>query len=188
MSTSVAFYNIENGTHEPSITVHASTTYTGIWHNGETYFFFDGTKTGAGYAKTNSIDQVESEIYHKRSTSTSLSALDVVYDGTPTQASSAEIDPTGFSMGTLSLYIISVSTPNFLRIYLQTKDSAGNWMNRATGIFSRLTFEDQGTASGINRSFEYPLPSTPYRITITTSGTTALKTFEVQRAEVAHLS
>jgi len=120
-----------------------------------------------------------------------LTALNDIFDGTTTTASSADIDNTpGYTKATLNFSLSSTNTPTRILFYMDTKHSGGSvYMVQQNDFWSRYGYEDTGVASGVNHSVTFDCPVTDeFRIRVVATGTTGTSPtgdlFEITNAEI----
>lgn len=117
--------------------------------------------------------------------STTPTAINDTYDGTPTTALSAEIDCRRFRRGILAFSLDSTATPTdiIFRIYFSDV-TGGTFFKLSSGFWSDLRFDDTVCATQIDRCYEFPVLGGFMKVEVVTAGTSAVNIFTVTNARV----
>jgi len=157
-------------------------------------FMFDDVSPDAvdegdiGIARINKLRAVGVGPLHTQTAD--LSNVNVIYDDSPTTASSQDVDCDGYAHFALSLTIDSTNTPTDIQLIIEFKDADGNYCIYQNGFWARLKIEDTEVATA--KTFVWSSRDTggippgmkTIRLRVVCTGTTASNTFEVTEAKI----
>jgi hypothetical protein len=117
---------------------------------------------------------------------TSLSALNIDIDDSPTFANSADVTTTGYRTGTFSLTLDSTGTGTHKIKFILQEKNGSNYHDVLTGYWGECEFEDTAFATALNISLpisarEFPKSGT-MRIRAEGTNTTASNYFTITNA------
>lgn len=115
-----------------------------------------------------------------------LDNINVLYDDSPTTATTSDVDCDGYGLLALSFLLQSANTPTTIQFILEFKDADGNYVIHEEDGWARFLIEDAEVASqkGIVKIARIPPGKKIVRVRVVAVGTTASNTFTVSEAKL----
>lgn len=113
------------------------------------------------------------------------SGIDDTYDNVTTTNTSAAVECWNYRWCTVSLSLVSATTPTDMLIEVEILQEGGHWHKMMDGFLGDWRYDDTSCATIVNEAMTFPINAHSVRVKVTATGTDATKTFVISNSSIA---